>query len=537
MESVSTSILVILIISRLFTANTQYQSPCPEIFEYRNDNSGVYGEITLKPNGPLASITIRTNFTILARLQSEYFGSIEPYGREQAIQEYNRGMPIKYRVNFPLSSSLPKLTALYVNDNILCFAYPDIPASNEYLTTITLQHTLFIKSATYNLPASQTQVPNYVNNVGNAHVFKIPSSYVDQTTFKTTYYYATHLVRPESDVINSVNRPQLQFYPEEITFSDPPRRWPSHQLHPQQTQPQQIQSQQEHTTLSEQVTGIPENSFPEALLPATDSLEFEDSFIVQCGKAKKGVALIWHGQSYSRGEWPWLVAIYQNKDRTLSFVCSGTLVSDRHVITAAHCIHNKDTSVIVVKVGVYNLDDWGAEVLLRKLESAVIHEGFNKANLSHDIALFTLEQSVQYNSNIKPACLWSGNPDLNRIVGQTGVVTGWGDNEIGKGGHGDPRMIRLPIVSTTDCRASKPDFHKLTSETTLCAGNRDGSGPCSGDSGGGLFVLDDGRWKLRGIVSLALSTTSADKRCNLDEYVVFTDAAKYLTWIKKHMQF
>lgn len=68
-------------------------------------------------------------------------------------------------------------------------------------------------------------------------------------------------------------------------------------------------------------------------------------------------------------------------------------------------------------------------------------------------------------------------------------------------------------------------------------GNRDGSGPCAGDSGGGLFVLDDGRWRVRGIVSLALSAKSAEKPCNLDEYVIFTDVAKYRSWIKRHMAF
>ncbi|CAH2052398.1 unnamed protein product, partial [Iphiclides podalirius] len=246
-----------------------------------------------------------------------------------------------------------------------------------------------------------------------------------------------------------------------------------------------------------------------------------------CGKARKEVALIWHGHSYSPGEWPWLVAIYQTGARQLNFVCSGTLVSDRHVITAAHCMQNKEASDIVVKLGVFNLEEWGGDVVVKKLQSAVVHEQFNKTNLANDISLFTLEQSVQFNTNIKPICLWGTNTDLNRIVGHTGVVTGWGDNEFGRGGHGDPRMIRMPIVSTDDCRASTPDLYKLTSDRTLCAGNRDGTGPCSGDSGGGLYVIDDGRWKLRGIVSLALSSKSAEKRCNLDEYVVFTDAAKY----------
>lgn len=49
-------------------------------------------------------------------------------------------------------------------------------------------------------------------------------------------------------------------------------------------------------------------------------------------------------------------------------------------------------------------------------------------------------------------------------------VAGWGSSELGMAGHGEPRMARIPIVSTAVCRASKPEFHKLTSDSTICAG-------------------------------------------------------------------
>lgn len=54
--------------------------------------------------------------------------------------------------------------------------------------------------------------------------------------------------------------------------------------------------------------------------------------------------LIFHGDSYERGEWPWLVAIYKKKEDTVGFVCAGTLVSDRHVITGEAMEITKNTN-------------------------------------------------------------------------------------------------------------------------------------------------------------------------------------------------
>lgn len=67
------------------------------------------------------------------------------------------------------------------------------------------------------------------------------------------------------------------------------------------------------------------------------------------------------------------------------------------------------------------------------------------------------------------------------------------------------------------------------------SGEKDGTGPCNGDSGGGLFINMSGKWMLRGIVSSSLIAPHTTNTCNLHEYVVYTDAAKYTSWIKQIM--
>ncbi|XP_013142152.1 PREDICTED: transmembrane protease serine 11F-like isoform X1 [Papilio polytes] len=524
MNCVSINVFVTVGISLLVFANAQ--SPCPDIFEYKNDDNGVYGLITLRPDGRKSTITVRTNFTITAKLSSEYVGNIRPYGGANAITEYNKGNTIQYRVNLPVSSPLPKITALYVNDDLVCSDNPDTLETSNYVTTITLQHTLYSGTNVIvgnNRPVTYTPIKYNIQN--DRVVYNIPSINNDRTTTGTIYTFYGGTNR------NSINFPSSLFGNTGLFSTGP-----STAVQPVREPPRTTIRQPAPTLTPAPVRNPDRDSGTSSRVSDKDS-GVEDSSNIQCGQGKIGVPLIWHGQTYPRGEWPWLVAIYQTVARTLTFVCSGTLISDRHVLTAAHCMTNKQASDMIVKIGVYNLDEWGGDVEMRKLSAADVHEHYSKTNFSNDISLFTLEKSVEFNSNIKPACLWGSDVNLDRIAGHTGVVTGWGDNESGKGGHGDPRMIRLPIVTNRECRATRSEFHKLTSDTTLCAGNRDGSGPCAGDSGGGLFVLDDGRWRVRGIVSLALSAKSAEKPCNLDEYVIFTDVAKYRSWIKRHMAF
>ncbi len=64
-----------------------------------------------------------------------------------------------------------------------------------------------------------------------------------------------------------------------------------------------------------------------------------------------------------------------------------------------------------------------------------------------------------------------------------------------------------------------------------------GTNVCNGDSGGAMIFEENGVYYIRGIVSVSMARNDSreDKRilCDPNEYVIFTDVAKYLSWIEE----
>lgn len=49
-----------------------------------------------------------------------------------------------------------------------------------------------------------------------------------------------------------------------------------------------------------------------------------------------------------------------------------------------------------------------------------------------------------------------------------------------------------------------------------------------------MYFIEDGLYRLRGIVSLTVSRSDKNV-CDPMQYVIFTDAAKYLDWINEQI--
>lgn len=92
-------------------------------------------------------------------------------------------------------------------------------------------------------------------------------------------------------------------------------------------------------------------------------------------------------------------------------------------------------------------------------------------------------------------------------------------------------MVEAKLASEAEC-ARKWKVQRVL-DRTLCAGNLDGSGPCLGDSGGGLMIKRNDRWLLRGIVSQGERNSAT--HCNLNQYVLYCDISKHLTWISQNL--
>lgn len=271
-----------------------------------------------------------------------------------------------------------------------------------------------------------------------------------------------------------------------------------------------------------------------------------------CGRRMvEHTELITNNLPTKAGDWPWHVAIYRFEHGSLTYKCGGTLVGKNTVVTAAHCATIRGVplapELVNVVLGKYNLvgGDIGSQD--REVYEIKVHEKYNISNLDNDIAVLKLKTEAVFNDYVQPACIW--NPGvIDRLDRGTivGTVVGWGFDHTAQLSS-QLREATMPKISESKCLKSNPVFFgKMLNDYKFCAGYRNGTSACNGDSGGGfsVFVPDDpgsnsglevqGAWYLRGIVSVGIARKDV-ALCDSNNYVLFTDAAKYRNWIEEHL--
>ncbi|KAF5288693.1 hypothetical protein FQR65_LT11958 [Abscondita terminalis] len=248
--------------------------------------------------------------------------------------------------------------------------------------------------------------------------------------------------------------------------------------------------------------------------------------------------LITYGHLSIEGEFPWHTAIYHAKGFDLTYICGGSLVSKHFVVTVAHCVTKPKTIVpfnlpnLVIYLGKYYLRQFSnAGIQEHSLSKVILHPEFNPETFANDIALLQVDGYVAFTDYVRPVCLWDDDKDLASVIRKKGTVVGWGIDE--KGVLTEELMkTTMPIVPQDTCLFSNPDFYsRFTSENTYCAGHRNGTSVCNGDSGGSMAFYADRKWYIRGIVSLAVPLPNFT--CDSFNYVVFTDVFKYMDWVKQ----
>jgi secreted trypsin-like serine protease len=217
-----------------------------------------------------------------------------------------------------------------------------------------------------------------------------------------------------------------------------------------------------------------------------------------------------------------------------------TFSSQKLVISAAHCLTELTISQTLLYIGSHDITSvTDTDFQQRGAQQLIVHPDYFRPNKTYsdaDIGLIILNLPVIYTEYIKPICLWPTDQNSQTIVAKRGVVAGWGRDESGKSA-GTPSVIEMPVVSSLECLTEDPlTFLKLTSNRTLCVGEKDGKGPCHGDSGSGFVIKTNGRWVLRGIVSAGL-LDPVKQTCDLTNYVVLADAVKFMDWILSYLSY
>ncbi|XP_013099159.1 trypsin delta [Stomoxys calcitrans] len=240
------------------------------------------------------------------------------------------------------------------------------------------------------------------------------------------------------------------------------------------------------------------------------------------------------GQAISIQMAPWQVSVrlkvYEAEMYGYGHICGGSVISQRVVVTAAHCILNQNVNPMAYRspneftlvMGSAYLYQIPPYTLQYDVLQIAVHLGFNLNTMQNDVAMFVINGYIPWSWPTVQAI------PLNTVAEPNGTyctVSGWGKTSLNTDIVSSILMeATVPIVGYATCDINYGNI----STGMLCAGymTTGGVDACQGDSGGPLVC----NGYLAGIVSWGYS-------CAQPGYPgIYTNVSFYDNWIVTNNQ-
>uniref|UniRef100_A0A2A4J4I5 Peptidase S1 domain-containing protein n=1 Tax=Heliothis virescens TaxID=7102 RepID=A0A2A4J4I5_HELVI len=213
------------------------------------------------------------------------------------------------------------------------------------------------------------------------------------------------------------------------------------------------------------------------------------------------------------------------------WLCGGTVISERYILTAAHCISQPRVGPVkYIALGILRRSDPVDKWQRYNVRRAVPHPEYKSPSKYHDIALLETDTEIQFNDDVHPACLHTKGEAGEFLTG-----TGWGALGYKQQLADTLQSLNIWRFSEEECKQHYPSHRHLLQgynhTTQMCYGDRKTvADSCEGDSGGPLQSsnLDEHR-----CVKTVVGVTSAGKQCGITAGSgLYTRVIHYVPWIE-----